>query len=52
MGNVICYKMHYVAKGYAQCHGINYDETTALTACLKLLHSILHIAGALDWDVQ
>ena len=35
MGNVVCYKVWYVAKGYAQKYGINYNKTTAPTARLE-----------------
>jgi hypothetical protein len=42
----------YIAKGYAQCYGIDYDETTAPTAHLESICSILHIASTLDWDIQ
>ena len=31
-GNIICYKVHYVAKGFAQHFSINYDKTMAPTS--------------------
>jgi hypothetical protein len=31
-GNIIRYKVHYIAKGYAQRYGIDYKKTTAPTA--------------------
>ena len=31
-GKVVRYKVRYVAKGFAQCFGIDYDKTTALTS--------------------
>jgi hypothetical protein len=30
-GKITQYKVHYVAKGYAQCYGINYDKMTTPT---------------------
>jgi len=52
VGNVVCYKVQYVAKGYAQHYGIDYDKTTAPTVCLKSFQVLLHIAALLGWDVQ
>ena len=51
-GNVARYKVHYVAKGFAQRYLIDYNETTAPMARLKSFQSLLHIAAVLDWDVQ
>ena len=50
-GNVICYKVHYVAKGFAQCFGIDYDKMTAPTSRLESLRAISHLATSLDWDL-
>ena len=52
MGNVVCYKVRYVAKGYAQHYGIDYDKTTAPTVCLESFCTLLHIAASLGWDIQ
>jgi hypothetical protein len=49
---VVRYKVPYIAKGFAQRAGINYDKTTALTAWLELFQSIAHLAAALDWDLH
>ena len=51
-GNIACYKVQYVAKGFAQCYLINYNETTTPTACLESFRSLLHIAAVLNWDIQ
>ena len=51
-GNVIRYKVWYVAKGYAQLPGINFTKTTAPTAHLESFCSLLHLAATLQWDVQ
>ena len=52
VGNVVHYKVQYVAKGFTQRYGINYDKTMAPTVSLGLLCTILHIAVSLDWDLR
>jgi len=52
MGNVVRYKVRYVAKGYAQRYGIDYDKTTAPTVHLESFHTLLHLAASLGWDIQ
>ena len=44
--------MRYVAKGYTQCYGINYNKTTTPTAQLESFHTLLHLATSLNWDIQ
>ena len=51
-GKVIRYKVHYVAKGFAQRFGIDYDKTTAPTSRLESLRAISHLAASLDWDLR
>jgi Reverse transcriptase (RNA-dependent DNA polymerase) len=51
-GNIIRYKVRYVAKGYAQQHGVDYDKVSAPTAQLESFRVLLHLAASLDWDVQ
>jgi Reverse transcriptase (RNA-dependent DNA polymerase) len=51
-GNIVRYKVRYVAKGYAQQYGVDYDKTTAPTARLKSFRAILHVAASLGWDLQ
>jgi hypothetical protein len=46
------YKVRYVAKGYAQRYGIDYEKTTAPTTRLESFRTILNIAATLGWDVQ
>ena len=52
MGKVVRYKVRYVAKGFAQKYGVDYDKTTAPTVRLESFRSILHIAASLDWDLR
>jgi hypothetical protein len=51
-GRVVRYKVRYVAKGFAQRYGIDYDKTTAPTVRLESFQTILHLAASLDWDLQ
>ena len=51
-GKVVHYKVRYVAKGYAQQYGINYDKTTAPTARLESFRTIAHLTTSLDWDLK
>jgi hypothetical protein len=51
-GNIVRYKVRYVAKGYAQPYGIDYDKTTSPTTRLESFRIILHIAASLGWDLQ
>jgi transposase InsO family protein len=51
-GNIARYKVRYVAKGYAQIYGVDYDQTTAPTARLESFRLILHFAASLNWDLQ
>jgi transposase InsO family protein len=51
-GKVIRFKVRYVAKGYAQIYGVDFDKTTAPTARLESFRLVLHLAAMLDWDIQ
>ena len=48
VGNITWYKVHYVAKGFAQRYLIDYEKTTTPTACLKSFRALMHIAACLD----
>jgi Reverse transcriptase (RNA-dependent DNA polymerase) len=52
MGNVVRYKVRYVAKGYAQRYGIDYEKTTAPTVRLESFRTLLHMTASLGWDLQ
>ena len=51
-GNVIRYKVQFVAKGFAQRYGADYGKTNAPTARLESLRQILHIAASLNRDTH
>ena len=51
-GKITRYKVRYVAKGFAQRPGLNYDKTMAPTACLESLRAIAHIATSLNWELH
>ena len=41
-----------VAKGYAQTHGIDYDETFALVAKMTTVHTVIAAAAAKGWHLH
>ena len=43
------YKAHLVAKGYAQTHGIDYEETFALVAKVKTICTVIALARTKGW---
>ena len=51
-GNVVRYKVRYVAKGYTQRYGVDYEKTTAPTARLESFRALLHLGASRDWDIQ
>ena len=51
-GKIIRYKVRYVAKGFAQRYGVDYDKTTAPTVRLESFRSILHLAASHNWELR
>ena len=51
-GKIVCYKVRYDAKGFAQRYGVNYNKTTAPTIHLESFCSILHLAASHNWELQ
>ena len=50
--SVNCYKVWLVAKGYAQQHGIDYDETIVSVAKVTTVRVLLAVAAAKGWHLH
>jgi hypothetical protein len=50
-GSIERYKARFVAKGYAQEYGIDYEETFALVARITSVRSLLNIATVHQWPL-
>ena len=48
---VVTYKARFVAKGYRQSHGVNYDETFSPVAMVKSIRILLAIAAYFDYEI-
>ena len=46
------YKARWVAKGFAQREGIDYEETYAAVAKAQSIRTLLAFACALDWEIE
>ena len=51
-GRITRYKARFVAKGYAQMYGIDYDETFSPVFKLSSLRIILSIGASLDLEIE
>jgi hypothetical protein len=51
-GEIDKYKVHLVAHGFTQIHGVNYHETFAPVAKLTSVHTILAIATRNNWEID
>ena len=51
-GNVVKYKARLVVKGYAQVHGIDYDEVFAPVARMETVRVLLALAAQGEWEVH
>ncbi len=48
-GSISMYKATLVAKGYAQTHGIDYEETFAPVAKMATVKAVIAVAASRGW---
>ena len=46
------YKARLVARGFSQIPGMDYNEMFSPVVCLEMIHAILALAVAEDWEIQ
>ena len=51
-GSVEKYKAHFMAKGFSQKEGIDYEETFALIARYSSILTIISLAAEMGWHVH
>ena len=51
-GNVEKFKARFVAKGYAQKEGIDYEETFALVSRYTSMRSVISVAVQMGWEIH
>ena len=51
-GSVEKYKERFVARGFSQIKGIDYEETFALVACYSSIRTILALLGKMGWHIH
>jgi len=51
-GNIEKYKAKFMAKGYSQVEGIDYEETFSLVARYSSIRSILALAAQMEWNIH
>ena len=51
-GSVEKYKARFVAKGYAQKEGIDYEETFAPVARYTSIRSVISLAAQMGWEIH
>ncbi|MCO5596315.1 hypothetical protein L7F22_050376 [Adiantum nelumboides] len=51
-GEIDCYKARFVAKGYTQQKGIDYEETFAPTCRMTIVRFLFALAAHFGWDVH
>jgi hypothetical protein len=51
-GNVEKYKARFVARGFSQIEGIDYDETFAPVARYSSIRSILALSAQMGWRIH
>ena len=51
-GSVEKYKAKFMANGYAQKEGIDYEETFAPIAIYTFIRSVISLAAQMGWDIH
>ena len=51
-GSIENYKARFVAKGFSQEEGIDYEETFALVARYTSIRTIMALASMMKWDLH
>eukprot|EP00253_Pinus_taeda_P025597 PITA_25597 len=51
-GNVEKYKARFVAKGYAQKEGIDYEKTSAPVARYTSIRTVISLAAQMGWEIH
>ena len=51
-GSVEKYKARFVARGFSQVEGIDYDETFALVARYTSIRALISIAAEMGWKIH
>ena len=50
-GSIEKYKARFVARGFSQKEGIDYEETFAPIAIYNSIRSVLSLAAVMDWRI-
>ncbi|RDX81688.1 hypothetical protein CR513_37604, partial [Mucuna pruriens] len=51
-GTLELYKARFIAKGYTQTYGINYEETFALVAKMDMVRVFISLVAHFGWNLQ
>jgi hypothetical protein len=51
-GNIENYKARFVARGFSQKEGVDYDETFAPVACYTSIRAVMSIATQMGWRIH
>ena len=51
-GSIEKYKARFIARGFSQKEGIDYEETFALVSRYTSIRTIMALASMMKWDLQ